>query len=107
MPFSKIVKNYIGWIGDIVFFLAKRAFSVILALIAFNMCLGLFLFFKYVIFSSTPQDNGNVSLEFKEDVYQTVIKERQDILDFSSHYAPKEYQSPFLSVPPKKQTQAQ
>jgi len=105
MIVSKRYNNYISRVGNAVFSLAKRGFFVILMLIAFNICLGLFLFYKYVIFSHTQGYDDNLSLQFKEIIYQSVIQKRQNITDFISNYSPQEYKDPFLRIPPQKSQQ--
>ena len=95
--FLETYNYYSNRLGKFILTLAQKAFLVILILILLNLTFGLFLLYKYVIFSNIEKmGNSESSLEFREEFYQSFLKEKQNSSDFKENYIPKEYLDPFL-----------
>ena len=75
----------------------KYAFLFIIIFILLYIVLGEFLFYRYVFLANIkePEITGSLT-RFKENVYQSVLKELQDREDTFKSSSPKNYQDPFL-----------
>lgn len=91
-----LIKISPSGIKKFIWFITFNAFFVILILILLNFIFGIFLFYKYVYVPKQEKPSVNKSyFQFKDDIYQNVLKEwearNQKIIEFSE----KNYKSPF------------
>lgn len=76
--------------------LGSGAFSVILLIVLLEVAFGEFLFYKYAFLAEKQEPKiSNNSFQFKKDVYQNILIERQKRDKKFQDYSQKDYLSPF------------
>ncbi len=87
-------------IKKIPWILASHAFLVILFFILFNLILGVFLFYKYVILAETKEQKiARETVKLEYNIYQEVLKEWQKKEQQFGESPDKKYLNPFNVIP--------
>ena len=70
---------FISKIKKILWIFGKNAFLLILFFILLDIIWGGFLFYQYLLSANTEESEiVNISTKFKENIYQSVLKELQE-----------------------------
>ena len=93
---SQVLDLYLSKIRKIPWKLGMNAFWFILIIILLEILFGEFLFYKHVILKNTEEPEIiNVSTKFRENTYESVLKEMKQREDILKNMTQKEYESPF------------
>jgi len=91
-----LFKNFLSSIKKVLLVIGKRAFLVILLLVLLELIVGEFLFYQYAVLVKFKEPQVSViPTRFKEDVYQSVLKEWKHRDDIFNNVIEENYSNPF------------
>lgn len=82
----------------VLWYLGKEAFFFVIIFVLIEIIIGQFLLYRYFFSaqSKEPEFTVDTSLYFKEDVYQSVLKDWQDREELFKQPSQENYPNPFF-----------